>query len=112
MIGSKYEGLKKSGKRNGFGVFTYKNGGHYEGNWRDNQMHGEGKLFYKSGKLAYDGEWHKDMFHGKGKVFNDSPNLDHTNLLSAGISLNYQDLSDYEEIWEYYQGIHALIQAT
>jgi hypothetical protein len=41
--------------RNGLGVFMYKDGGHYEGHWKDNQMHGAGKLFYPSTQLAYDG---------------------------------------------------------
>jgi hypothetical protein len=48
-------------------------------------MHGFGKLYYTSQKLAYEGEWYMDQFHGKGKVYNDDPDLivglfDYTNF--------------------------------
>ena len=36
-------------------------------------MHGQGKLYYGSGKLAYQGSWFNDQFHGLGKVYNDFP---------------------------------------
>lgn len=90
--------MKKNGKRNGYGVFTYNNGGHYDGNWKNNQMHGQGKLFYKSGALAYDGEWYKDMFHGKGKVFNDPANFS-TLQGNSKVEFNYNNLSDYDDMW-------------
>lgn len=32
--------------RNGYGTFYYRDGGIYEGEWKDNLMHGYGKLFY------------------------------------------------------------------
>lgn len=46
--------------RNGFGKFYYKEGSVYEGNWRDNLMHGKGNLYYSDGKLAYEGDWRMD----------------------------------------------------
>jgi hypothetical protein len=33
-------------------------------------MHGKGKLFYKSGLLAYDGEWFRDKMQGFGSLHN------------------------------------------
>lgn len=57
--------------RNGKGKFFYKEGSHYNGEWKDNKMHGKGLLYYANGKVAYDGEWHNDEFNGYGKVFND-----------------------------------------
>ncbi len=45
-VGSKYEGYKKNGMRNGKGKFYYQDGGYYEGEWKDNKMHGYGKLYY------------------------------------------------------------------
>jgi antitoxin component YwqK of YwqJK toxin-antitoxin module len=50
----------KDGERNGEGVFYYKDGGYYEGQWKDNKMNGFGKLYYESGKLAYEGHWFRD----------------------------------------------------
>ena len=39
--------------RNGWGKFYYDDGGHYEGEWKNNKMNGWGKLFYDGGRLAY-----------------------------------------------------------
>jgi hypothetical protein len=33
-------------------------------------MNGFGKLYYKSGKIAYEGYWLLDEFHGFGKLYN------------------------------------------
>lgn len=52
-MGSRYEGLKVDGKREGWGRFHFQDGGLYEGEWHENKMHGYGRLFYQSGKLAY-----------------------------------------------------------
>ena len=60
-------------KRNGEGIFYYKDGGFYDGHWKDNMMNGYGKLYYDNGKVAYEGQWYRDEFHGRGKVYNDSP---------------------------------------
>lgn len=54
-VGSRYEGYKKNGMRNGRGKFFYQDGGFYDGNWKDDKMHGEGKLYYNETKLAYEG---------------------------------------------------------
>lgn len=62
----------KDKQRNGFGRFFYKNGGYYEGMWKNNAMNGQGILFYDNGRVAYDGQWYQSEFHGKGKVYNDS----------------------------------------
>ena len=36
-------------------------------------MHGFGKLFYSNGTLAYEGQWKNNEFHGKGKVYSLEP---------------------------------------
>ncbi len=36
-------------------------------------MHGDGKLYYPSGKIAYEGNFKYDKFHGFGKLFNQNP---------------------------------------
>ena len=96
QIGSKYEGYKKNGMRNGKGKFNYHDGGYYDGYWKNDKMNGEGKLYYPSGKVAYEGEWRSDEFHGYGKVYNDSP-------VYADL-VDYQDFNLLEEEWEYYEG--------
>lgn len=58
--------------RNGYGTFYYKDGGYYQGEWKQNLMNGHGKLYYDHDRLAYDGQWYNDEFHGKGKVYNDN----------------------------------------
>lgn len=81
--------------RNGRGKFFYQDGGFYDGNWKDDKMHGEGKLFYNETKLAYEGEWYLDEFHGHGKVYNDSPlMLDHP--------FDYADFDKLDDFWVYY----------
>jgi len=40
------------------------------GNFYKDFMHGEGKLFYPSGRMAYEGSFKYDKFHGKGKLYN------------------------------------------
>ena len=50
----------KNGKRNGEGVFYYRDGGYYDGHWKDNMMNGHGKLYYDNGKVAYEGQWYRD----------------------------------------------------
>lgn len=50
--------------RHGSGKFFYQDGGLFDGEWRENMMHGRGVLSYASGKPAYDGEWDSDKFEG------------------------------------------------
>lgn len=59
--------------RHGQGKFYYKDGGLYDGNWRQNKMDGQGSLYYQSGTIAYEGSWLNDQFHGRGKLSNESP---------------------------------------
>jgi hypothetical protein len=49
----------------GHGVKEFTNGNHYEGNWKDNRMSGEGNMVYSSGD-TYVGEWKLDDAHGHG----------------------------------------------
>jgi antitoxin component YwqK of YwqJK toxin-antitoxin module len=46
--------------RHGRGKFFYQDGGYFDGEWKKNQMHGWGKLFYEGGQLAYEGNWAHD----------------------------------------------------
>lgn len=84
--------------RNGRGKFYYQDGGYYEGQWRNNKMDGEGRLYYEGGKLAYEGSWAQDEFNGAGKVYNDNP----VELHESFDFTNFELLEDY---WEYYEGM-------
>eukprot|EP00984_Skeletonema_dohrnii_P026186 scaffold15496_cov81-Skeletonema_dohrnii-CCMP3373.AAC.2 len=44
---------------------TYADGSVYEGDWKDDKMHGEGKMTYANG-VVYDGHWRDDKKHGEG----------------------------------------------
>lgn len=48
------------GKRHGKGKFFYKEGSYYDGEWKENKMHGFGTLYYPDGRIAYQGEWKED----------------------------------------------------
>ena len=42
----RYEGYKFENKKNGQGMLYFKQGGYYNGEWRDDKMQGYGKLYY------------------------------------------------------------------
>ena len=55
------------------GKFYYQDGAYFDGEWKDDKMHGWGRLYYENGQIAYEGYWVNDEFHGHGKVYNDEP---------------------------------------
>lgn len=46
---------------------TYEDGKIYEGEWKDNKRHGNGKLVFPNG-ASYEGEWKDDEIEGYGTV--------------------------------------------
>ena len=65
----KYAGQinNKSGNLDGLGVFFWKNGIKYIGNWKDGNMHGLGNLFDKNNKFIFEGNFYNNKKYGKGK---------------------------------------------
>lgn len=62
----KYDGeIDENGLCSGVGKFYYKNGDVYDGEWKDGQRHGKGKMIYSDG--YYVGEWKNGVREGKGK---------------------------------------------
>ena len=59
-----------NGMKEGEGKFYLDNKLCFFGNWKDDLMEGEGKLYYQSGIVAYEGQFSKDSFHGFGKLYN------------------------------------------
>lgn len=72
-----YRGEFKYGKFNGFGLYLFRNGDYYEGNWVNGIREGRGVYFEtlerKIGSTSsfscckYDGEWENDERHGYGE---------------------------------------------
>ena len=51
---------------NGSGKLTYNNGSVYDGEWMDDQKHGQGTYTYPDGKTTYEGDFKYDKFSGQG----------------------------------------------
>ena len=59
-----YEGAVDSkGRANGQGVFKFKNGFIYEGNFSKNKIHKEGKFIDDAGKIIYEGKTRYGRFY-------------------------------------------------
>lgn len=58
--------LNKKGEAHGYGVFKFESGAVYEGNLKDGECHGKGKI--SNNGAAYEGDWKDGEWHGKGKV--------------------------------------------
>ena len=50
---------------NCFGTYTWDNGNQYVGEWKDDEMHGQGTLTFTSGN-KYVGAFKDGMYHGQG----------------------------------------------
>lgn len=96
-MGSRYEGYKFKGVREGKGKFYYQDGGFYDGDWRDNKMEGFGILYYQSNRKAYEGLWVNDQFHGQGMLFNDKP-------IPFDEPFDFNNFDDIDDFWESYEG--------
>ena len=95
--GSKYEGEKQNGIRNGQGRFTYVTGAYYEGEWKKNKKDGKGVLVNNDGKMIYDGFWRNDKYHGKGILYN--ANINFTND-----EIDYEDFDNLNGRWLRFEG--------
>ena len=73
-----YKGSLNKGQRQGWGVLYYFNNNKsqcYEGNWFNNEMHGENstnKLYHQNGILMYQGAFKNGKRHGQGKLYYDN----------------------------------------
>jgi uncharacterized caspase-like protein len=63
--GDVYVGETVNGKRQGEGVYTYKDGRSYTGAWQDDKRHGQGTMAFPNGD-KYVGEFAEGLFHGQG----------------------------------------------
>ncbi|MFD2742284.1 MULTISPECIES: PLD nuclease N-terminal domain-containing protein [Sphingobacterium] len=58
--GVRYEGEFRQDKREGKGSYYWPSGERYVGQWKNNQRHGQGVLYDKDGNVSYDGNWEND----------------------------------------------------
>jgi hypothetical protein len=66
----KYTGSLKHGKREGYGTMVYNESellSLYEGDWKNDTMHGVGNATYKDGRY-YEGTFENNMSHGLGTL--------------------------------------------
>ena len=54
--GRRYEGEYKNDKKHGFGIYTWADGRQYHGMWLNGKQHGEGKYILPTG-VQRRGEW-------------------------------------------------------
>jgi hypothetical protein len=64
--GYKYNGEWKEDLLHGQGKFIWKDGDVYEGEWKDGKIHGQGKKTYNN-KDVYEGAWKDGKRHGLGE---------------------------------------------
>uniref|UniRef100_A0A6U4C902 Uncharacterized protein n=1 Tax=Phaeomonas parva TaxID=124430 RepID=A0A6U4C902_9STRA len=66
--GTRYEGelAKDMRTREGFGTMSFDDGSCYQGQWRNNQMHGQGELSRRNGRVVYRGDFKHNLRHGQG----------------------------------------------
>lgn len=62
-----YQGFWNEDKPHGLGIYRWKNGGRYEGNFVKGKMQGKGKRIFASGAV-YIGDFDNSKKHGTGKI--------------------------------------------
>lgn len=63
--GTRYLGNYHHGQRSGYGLMSYIDGSKYAGTWHNNLKHGYGLYTYRNGAL-YEGQWFENRRHGIG----------------------------------------------
>jgi hypothetical protein len=63
--GREYNGNWKENKMHGYGVFKWPDGRIYRGDYKEDKKHGKGSFTWPDGK-CYDGDWHEGKQHGYG----------------------------------------------
>jgi len=72
------------------GTLYYHDESKYEGDWRDDQRHGNGKFINSYGNIyTYKGEWKNDMKHGNGIIW----------YVSIG-SITFSNKESYDGDWK------------
>ena len=73
--GNIYDGQWKEGEPHGKGKIWWDNGEYYEGDFKNGSPHGKGKMTNEDGEV-YEGGFAYGNFHGKGKLINADGTID------------------------------------
>jgi len=66
--GAKYQGNWKKGRKNGYGSYSYAGGDKYQGNWQQGRKHGYGEYIFRNGE-RYIGNWKNNTRQGYGEFY-------------------------------------------
>lgn len=69
-----YSGTIRGGKKNGYGVLSWPDGGKYDGEWKNNKRDGKGTWISAEGEKC-EGVWHNQRMVGQGKTKKDGKEL-------------------------------------
>jgi hypothetical protein len=83
MVGSEeYDGDWVDDQMHGEGTYKFTSGNVFTGNWNKGTMHGLGKMVYSDGS-TYEGNWHNNLMHGEG-VYLDTDRITWTGIFVEG----------------------------
>ncbi len=113
-LGNRYEGVWDNGQvvGPGKGSFTWENGNHYSGEWKDNRPHGQGTIKLKNGfngVAQYEGSFRDGLRHGTG-TFKWANGAEYTGHWKNGLptdsklTITWPDKRSYEGGWNIYSG--------
>ncbi len=87
------EGSLQAGKKNGLWL-TYKNDGfkYLEENYKNDQLHGEFTMWYRSGSVNYQGEYFEGKPHGEWKFFKADGSATKRVVYDKGNQISSEDL--------------------
>jgi len=101
--GAKYMGDFKNGKLQGQGILHFSNGDKYIGQWNNQYREGQGKLIFKNGNV-YQGTFVKNDFHSKGILEFTNGDRYEGNFVEGSMegegTMIYADGSSYEGNWQ------------
>ena len=101
-VGSVVDPTKKVLIKEGKGVQRFNTGAYYEGNFFNNEFHGDGKYTYAD-RTVYEGEFFQGEIHGRGKViyhFGDIYEGFFTNGERSGYGILHADDGIYEGMFK------------
>ena len=80
--GEEYDGEWNEDQMHGQGTYKYTSGNVYSGDWANGMMEGFGKMVYADGS-SYEGTWSNNLMHGDG-VYIDADKITWTGIFVEG----------------------------
>ena len=105
-----YDGAVDSkGRANGQGVFKFKNGFIYEGNFSKNKIHKEGKFIDDAGKIIYEGKTRYGRFN---IYFTDDKSVRNNTIAKLETSIDTKLEMKVDNKWYEAQEVNGAYQLT